>query len=256
MTLEIDGDLTLASVPGVPLVAPGDDVAALVAEAARRAEMALGPGDVVAVASKLLSRAEGRFVDLDAVEAGARAIEVAGITGHDPRLVEVILTESVAVSRMAPHVLITRHRLGHVSANAGVDASNARPPGAPGGRWILLLPTDPDGEARRLRAAWGVAGVIVTDSCGRPFRHGSVGLALGVSGVPALLDHRGGRDLFGRALEHTETALADQLAAAADLMAGQSSEGKGVTVIRGLRFPPDERGVAPLLRAPKGDLYA
>lgn len=243
--------LVLTALPGVPLVQPGDDLPAMLGAALARAEIELRAGDAVVVASKVLSRAEGRFVDLGTVDPSPRALELGAETAKDPRLVELILRESVAVSRSAPGVLIVRHRLGFVSANAGIDASNV---GAGGD--VLLLPTDPDGVARRLCALHPGIGVVVSDSLGRPFRLGTVGAAIGVAGMPALVDHRGRADLHGRALEHTETALADQLAAAADLVAGQADEGRAFVHVRGLAFEPTESRAGDLVRVPETDLYA
>lgn len=255
----------LDPVEGVPRIAAGDDLASVIDTALRTAGMTLEEGDVVSVASKLVSRAEGRFVDLTTVEPTASAKHLAGLIHKDPALVELVLQESTAVSRMAPGVLIVRSRLGIVSANAGIDLSNSRPIDAPegSGPWALLLPNDPDAAARalagRLREAWGLErlGVIVTDSLGRPFRIGTVGAALGVAGVPALWDQRGRHDLDGRELLHTCTALADQLAAAADMVAGQADEGLGVVRIRGIDWP-DQAGTTArdLLRADDKDLYA
>jgi coenzyme F420-0:L-glutamate ligase / coenzyme F420-1:gamma-L-glutamate ligase len=197
-----------------------------------------------------VSRAEGRFVDLATVEPSAKARELAATTGHDPRHVEVILRESVAVSRAARGVLVVRHRLGFVVANAGVDLSNVGASGA------LLLPLDPDASAARLRETLGVGGVVISDSFGRPFRLGSVGVAIGCAGLPPLWDQRGKHDLFGRVLERTETALADQVAAMADLVAGQADEGRALVLVRGLAFDPSARGAGTLNRAAEEDLYA
>ncbi len=255
--------LEVIALPGLPIVAPGDDLAALITAALIHAELVLRDGDVVVVASKLVSRAEGRFVDLGAIEPTPRAHQLATRTGHDPRHVEVILREASDVSRAVPGVLIVRHRLGLVVANAGVDFSNAVPPpalaGSGVGPWALLLPADPDASAARLRAALAptsAIGVVISDSFGRPFRLGSVGVAIGAAGVPPLWDQRGRRDLFGRELEHTVTALADQIAAAADLVAGQADEGRGAVVVRGLRFAASDGGAAAIMRATDEDVYA
>jgi coenzyme F420-0:L-glutamate ligase / coenzyme F420-1:gamma-L-glutamate ligase len=255
--------LEALAVPGIPLVGRGDDVPALVWTALGAAGLVLADGDVLVVTSKLLSRAEGRFVELPRVEASARAVELGREIGKDPRVVELILRESTAVSRRAPGVLVVRHRLGFVVANAGVDASNAVPPDAPAhsGPWALLLPEQPDASAAAIRAhverASGAhVGVVITDSFGRPFRLGTVGVAIGVSGLPPLWDRRGEPDLFGRALESTVTALADQVAAVADLVAGQAAEGRPLVLVRGLRFDPVDQGAGALLRKPEEDLYA
>jgi coenzyme F420-0:L-glutamate ligase/coenzyme F420-1:gamma-L-glutamate ligase len=254
--------LEVLAVPGIPLVGRGDDVPAIVS---RALGASVGPreDDVVVVTSKLLSRAEGRFVALPTVEPSARAVEIGAAIGKDARAVELILRESVAVSRQAPNVLVVRHRLGFVVANAGIDASNAVPPGASegSGPWALLLPEEPDTSAAAIRAAvardHGVrVGVVVTDSFGRPFRLGTVGVCVGVSGLPPLWDRRGEPDLFGRPLEHTITALADQVAAVADLVAGQAAERRPVVVVRGLRFDASDEGAAALLRPANEDLYA
>lgn len=258
--------LELLALPDLPLVRPGDDLVALLAESLARASLELAPGNVIVLASKLVSRAEDRFVDLATVTPGERAHELAAIVESDPRVVELILRDSAAVSRVARNVLIVRHRLGLISANAGIDMSNAMPPHAPpaSGPWVLLLPGDPDATAERiragLRARLGVdIGIIISDSLGRPFRLGTVGAAIGVAGVPALNDMRGHTDLFGRTLEHTITALADQIAAAADLVAGQSAEARGAVLVRGLAFEPGaagEHSARELVRPADQDLYA
>jgi coenzyme F420-0:L-glutamate ligase/coenzyme F420-1:gamma-L-glutamate ligase len=255
--------LELVAVPGIPLLGPGADVPAVISRAIASAGLALVDGDVLVVTSKLLSRAEGRFVELGGVQPSERAIELGARIGKDARIVELILRESTAVSRTAPGVLVVRHRLGFVVANAGIDASNAVPPEAPAGSgpWVLLLPEAPDASARAIRArlesdSRARIGVVVSDSFGRPFRLGTVGAAVGVSGLPPLWDRRGEADLFGRALEQTVTALADQVAAAADLVAGQAAERRPVVVVRGLRFDPIEAGARALIRKPEEDLYA
>jgi coenzyme F420-0:L-glutamate ligase/coenzyme F420-1:gamma-L-glutamate ligase len=255
--------LEILTVPGLPLVAPGDDLAALVVAGLRAAGLALADGDVVAVPSKLVSRAEGRFVALASVTPSPRAEALAARAGKDARVAELVLREASEVSRVARGAIIVRHRLGFVSANAGIDLSNAGLPGAPAseGPWALLLPLDPDGSAERLRRALAEAsgaaiGVVVTDSFGRPFRLGTVGAAIGVAGLPALWDQRGGVDLFGRVLEMTVTALADQVAAAADLVLGQAAEARGAVVVRGLSFPVGAHSARELVRPAAEDLYA
>jgi coenzyme F420-0:L-glutamate ligase/coenzyme F420-1:gamma-L-glutamate ligase len=249
--------------PGLPLVAPGDDVPALVARALSAAGLSVSDGDVLVVTSKIVSRAEGRFVELGSVEPSPRAIELAREVRKDPRSVELILRESTAVSRRAPGVLVVRHRLGFVVANAGIDLSNAVPPDAPpgSGPWALLLPESPDASAAAIRArveaeSGASVGVVITDSFGRPFRLGTVGVAIGVSGLPPVWDRRGEPDLFGRALESTVTALADQVAAVADLVAGQAAERRPVQFVRGLWFSPSDRGAEAILRPADEDLYA
>jgi coenzyme F420-0:L-glutamate ligase/coenzyme F420-1:gamma-L-glutamate ligase len=227
------------------------------------AGLAVADGDVVVVTSKVLSRAEGRFVELPRVEPSPRAVELAREVGKDARAVELILRDSTAVSRQARGVLVVRHRLGFVVANAGIDASNAEPSDAPpgSGPWALLLPEAPDASAAAIRArveaeSGARVGVVITDSFGRPFRLGTVGVAIGVSGLPPLWDRRGEPDLFGRALENTITALADQVAAVADLVAGQAAERRPLVLVRGLGFNASEEGASALIRREEEDLYA
>ncbi len=261
-SVQVGPELRLWAVPGLPLVQPGDALPELLLSALERAGEALLPQDVVVVTSKLCSRAEGRFRSLARVTPSERAQALARQCGKDPRLVELILAESQSVSRVTPGALIVRHRLGFVVANAGIDASNAQPARELGeGPWVLLLPEAPDASAARLRHALEARvgaplGVVLSDSFGRPFRLGTVGTALGVAGLPALWDQRGRLDLHGRALEHTFTALGDQLAAAADLVAGQAAEARPVVIVRGLRFTPSEQGAEALLRPAEEDLYA
>jgi coenzyme F420-0:L-glutamate ligase/coenzyme F420-1:gamma-L-glutamate ligase len=254
--------LVLRALPGIPQAREGDDLARLIIDASAAAEWTYAEGDVVVVTSKLLSKTEGRWVDLSAITPDARALSLASETEKDPALVQCILDESVAVSRQAKGVLIVRHRLGFVSANAGIDASNVAPEGREGaGPWVLLMPHDPDRTAKALRKTledhYGVRlSIVITDSHGRPFRVGTVGAAVGVAGLPPVWDQVGRRDMDGRALEHTVTALADQVAAAADLVAGQADEGRPVVCIRGLNFPESGAGSEELLRPAEGDLYA
>lgn len=255
--------LEVIALPGVPLVRPGDDLATLALAALDRARLSLADGDVLVVTSKVVSRAEGRFVALPSVEPSPRALELASVTGHDALHVELVLRESSAVSRAARNVLVVRHRLGFVVANAGIDFSNAEPTDAPpgSGPWALLLPEAPDATARALRARLTASshariGVVISDSFGRPFRFGSVGVAIGCAGLPPLWDQRGAPDLHGRVLEHTITALADQVAACADLVAGQASEGRALVLVRGLQFTPSDAEARALCRPADQDLYA
>jgi coenzyme F420-0:L-glutamate ligase / coenzyme F420-1:gamma-L-glutamate ligase len=253
--------LEVRAIPGIPLVRPGDDVAVLIKVALSNAGIVLQPSDVLVVTSKILSRAEGRFVDLSGVTISARASELATLVDKDPRLVELVLSESISVSRAKKGVLVVRHRLGFVGANAGIDASNAVPVDAPegSGPWVLLLPKDPDRSAERIRRTLSPDGniaVLVTDSFGRPFRLGTVGCAVGLAGLPPLWDRRGEDDLYGRKLEQTITGLADQVAAAADLVAGQAAERRAVVLVRGLVFEPAEGTARDLVRPPEEDLYA
>lgn len=250
--------LTFLSIPHIPHVQPGDNLAELLLAALRQADITLQTGDVLAVAQKIVSKAEGRQVSLADIEPGERAQAVAAQTGKDPRLVELILSQSEAVSRLRQGVLIVRHKLGFTSANAGIDRSNVAQAGA--GETVLLLPEDPDRSAagirQRLEAAAGVSlGVVITDSHGRPFRLGTIGVAIGVSGFPALWDRRGEPDLYGYALQHTDVGLADEIAAAAGLLMGQAGEGTPAVLVRGLNLPPGDGQAADLVRPQHLDLY-
>lgn len=249
--------LSLIGLPGIPSVQPGDDLARLIVASLEAARLALQTGDILVVTSKLVAKAEGRFVDLRTVTPSERAQEVAAITRKDPRLVELILRESTGISRMRGEVLIVRHRLGFTLANAGIDHSNV---GRDGEDWVLLLPEDPDRSARDLREALGQLtgvrpGVVISDSHGRPFRIGTVGVAVGLAGIPAVWDMRGQTDLYGRVLRVTVTGLGDELAAAAGLIGGQGAEGLPVVLIRGMKTPPGEGCAADLIRPPELDLF-
>lgn len=258
----ISPKLELEALPGIPLIRPGDDLAALILRAMEAARFELKDDDILVITSKLFSRAEGRFINLDEIEISEEARALAEEIEKEPALVEAILRESSGISRKKTGVLIVRHRLGFISANAGIDASNAGPPEAGGdGNYILLLPEDPDASATRLRVALESAlavrlGIILSDSHGRPFRQGTVGVAIGVSGLPAIVDHVGREDLLGRKLEYTVTGLADQLAAAADLVAGQSDEARPIVRIRGVKMSARDGSARDLLREPADDLYA
>lgn len=247
--------LALHALPGIGEVLPGGDLAATLLDALSAAGLRLAPQDVLVVAQKAVSKAEDRFVRLDAVRPSARAHELAVITGKDPRLVEVILGESTEVLRAKPNVMITRHRLGLVMAQAGVDRSNV-----PGDERVLLLPLDPDRSAellrKRLVAAHGAEiGVIVSDSFGRPWRLGTTNVAIGAAGVPAVWDRRGEADREGRRLETTQVAWADAVAAAAGLAMGEAAEGTPAVLVRGLRWNLPARPARTLLRPLDEDMF-
>jgi len=261
--LQVGSELLIRALAGIPTIGPGDDLVEIIAVALTDAGITLTHGDVVVLASKIVSRAEGCFVDLGSLVPSDQARRLGDEVEKDPRLVELILRQSTGISRKKPGALIVRHRLGFVSANAGIDASNAAPPSVPpnSGPWVLTLPQEPDRSAKAVRdgltARFGVeVGVVITDSWGRPFRRGTMGFAVGVAGVPAVWDRRGARDRHGRILEATEPAVADSIAAAADLVAGQADEGRPVTLVRGLHFHPSDDSARALLREPEADLYA
>jgi len=241
----------------LPDVIAGDDIGRLLLGALDQAGLGLQAGDVLAIAQKIVSKAEGRLVDLADVEPGEYAARLAEQVGKDPRLMELILRESEEVSRLRPGVVIVRHRLGFTSANAGIDRSNVGPDGE---ERVLLLPLDPDASARHIRetiaAARGVdVGVVITDSHGRPFRLGTVGVAIGVAGLPALWDRRGEIDRYGYRLQHTDVGVADEIAAAAGLLMGQAAEGLPAVLLRGLRLPPADGRATDLVRPKDLDLY-
>lgn len=251
-------NVTLTAVPHIPHVQPGDNLTDLILQALAKAKMTLANGDVLAIAQKIVSKAEGRLAKLADVQPGERALEVAAQTDKDPRIVELILQESDEISRMRQGVLIVRHRLGFTSANAGIDRSNVAQGEAD--ETVLLLPLDPDGSAARLRdeiaARLGVqVGVVITDSHGRPFRLGTVGVAIGVAGLPALWDRRGEPDLYGYELQHTDIGVADEIAAATGLLMGQGAEGMPVVLVRGLQLPVAEGKATDLVRPKNMDLY-
>ncbi len=250
--------MTLTALEGVPRVEPGDDLAALVLAAVERSGEALADGDVLVVAQKIVSKAEGRIVEIDGVEPGARAVELAAAVDKDPRHVELVLREAREVVAHRPGVLVVEQRLGLVMANAGIDHSNVE--SRDGRERVLLLPEDPDASAARLRAAiagrtGADVGVVVSDSVGRAWRVGTVGLAIGVAGLPAVIDLRGDLDLFGRELRVSEQAVADELASAASLLQGQGAQGLPVVLARGFRSAAPPQGAAALVRPRETDLF-
>ncbi|CAG0931172.1 coenzyme F420-0:L-glutamate ligase / coenzyme F420-1:gamma-L-glutamate ligase [Thermoflexales bacterium] len=241
---------------GIPLIQPGDDLPQLLSAALARAG-GLRDRDVLVVAQKIISKAEGRYVDLDRVTPSPQALEIAQQCEKDPRLIEVILAESREVVRVRPGLIITRHRLGFVSANAGVDRSNVAPEGIDR---VLLLPLDPDRSAAQLRSAlcdhFGIdLAVIIADSHGRPHRMGTVGVAIGLAGLPGVEDWRGRKDLFGYTLQHTEVGVADQIAAAATLLLGQAAESTPAAIVRGVSFESRAGSAREINRPQEMDLF-
>lgn len=249
--------MQLTALDGLPEIEPGDDLPAVVLDAAARQGIRLADRDVLAFAQKIVSKAEGRLVKLDSVRPGEKAAALAAETLKDPRLVELVLQESSSVVRSQPGLIIVEHRLGFVCANAGIDRSNV--PGSDDEQ-VLLLPVDPDRSARAigkaLRASTGAdVGVLIVDSHGRPWRLGTVGIAIGVYRVPVLLDMRGTPDREGRELEITQIGLADELAAAASILFGQAAEGTPVVHIRGLPYPLQDSQLEDGLRPREQDLF-
>jgi coenzyme F420-0:L-glutamate ligase/coenzyme F420-1:gamma-L-glutamate ligase len=249
--------LELVALDGIPMVRPGDDLAALVLDGLARSGLALRAGDVLVLAQKIVSKAEGRLVDLADVTPSPRAISLAEAVRKDPRFVELVLAESRQVLRAKPDVLIVEHRLGLVMANAGIDRSNVD---GSDRELALLLPEDPDASAARLRAAIGSAtgaeiNVVISDSFGRAWRRGTMGIAIGAAGLPALLDRRGHPDLFGRALQVTMIGHADEIASAASLLMGQGDEGRPVVLVRGLAPLQPHGRAQDLIRPESEDLF-
>ena len=213
--------------------------------------------DILIYAQKVISKSEGRQVELQSVTPGHQALQIAGLTGKDPRLVELILSESTRVVRSVPGVLIVEHRLGFVLANAGIDQSNVLEGDSD---CVLLLPRDPDGSAERLRAelarrTGAKTGVLINDSFGRPWRTGTTGTAIGCAGLPAVLDLRGEVDLTGRRLQATVVGLADEIAAAASLVMGQAAEGQPVILLRGLSWVGGSIPARMIVRPQQEDLF-
>ncbi len=239
------------------MIQPGDDLAALIMEAMRRANLHLEPGDIFVLAQKIVSKTEGRKVNLATVTPSPRARDLAAQIEKDPRLIELILQESNGeVLRTRPGLIVVEHRLGFVCANAGIDHSNV----AGDDEWVLLLPENPDASAERLRAQWESTtgtqvGVMIIDSHGRAWRNGTVGVAIGISGLPGVVDLRGQADLNGRILQVTQVGAADELAAAASLVMGQAAEGTPVVHVRGFPYPLREGSLRELIRPKELDLF-
>jgi coenzyme F420-0:L-glutamate ligase / coenzyme F420-1:gamma-L-glutamate ligase len=252
------GALEIRALPNIPMVQPGDDLGDLIAVALERAGIGPHAGDVLVIAQKIVSKAEGRIVDLASVVPSPRAVALAAEVQKDPRVVEVILSESARVVRSRPGVLIMEHRLGFVMANAGVDQSNVGP--QDGVHRLLLLPRDPDASAAALReqlsARMGVPlAIVINDSFGRAWRHGTAGVAIGAAGLPTLVDLRGQQDLFGRVLEVSMIGYADEIAAAASLVMGQAAEAQPVVLVRGLAWTAPAANAAALIRPAKEDMF-
>lgn len=256
----MSADLSLFAVRGLPDVKPGDDLAGLLLSGIEQSGIQLADGDILVAAQKIVSKAEGRFVRLNEITPGERAKDLAQKVDKDPRLVELILSESTDVVKTAPGVLIVEHKLGIVMANAGIDRSNIDPRAEEEGERALLLPNDPDASARGLRGAVKEAtgaeiAVVISDSIGRPWRYGTTGFAIGCAGIAPLVDQRGESDMFGRILEVTEPAIADEIAAAACLVMGEAAEGIPAVIMRGLDYKRAETSAKALLRAKDEDLF-
>lgn len=251
-------NLTISPIFKIPLIKKGDDIGYLIKDGLKKQGVKLNNKDILVITQKIISKSEGRLVNLDEVTASDQAKELAAISNKDPRLVELILSESNQVLRCVKGIIITEHRLGFVCANAGVDHSNVDPEQT--GTWYLLLPENPDESARKIRAYFKSEmdvdiGVMVIDSHGRAWREGVVGIMIGTSGVPALLDMRGKKDLFGFELRVTQIAAADELAAAASLVMGQADEHIPVVHVRGFPYEFDDTKLEDVIRPNSKDLF-
>src|SRR5580704_1873653 len=250
--------MMLTALEGMPSVVPGDDLAVLVVEACKRLDLVLEDSDVIVLAQKIVSKTEGRSVDLRDVVPSPRARELAEVAERDPRVVELILRESAAVLRCRPGLIIVEHRSGLVMANAGIDASNVD--AADGDERVLLLPEDADHSAAALRDTFKSRlgrdiGIVINDSFGRAWRNGTIGTAIGVAGPPGLWDMRGLPDRNGRVLKATEVGIADELAAAASLLMGQADESLPVVHVRGFPLAFRPGSVGELIRNRDIDLF-
>ena len=257
----MSGRVSLTAIAGLPEIEPGCDLPRTIAAALASSGWQLERGDILVIAQKIISKAENRYRLLDDATPDAESRRLAELTGKDPRFVQLVLDESSAVVRAARDVLIVRHRLGLVMANAGIDRSNV-PRRADGREQVLLLPVDPDGSARAIRQALlagsgcaDLLGIVISDSFGRPWRLGVTNVAIGVAGLPALIDRRGEADREGRLLEMTEVAFADAIAAAAALAMGEAAESTPLVLVRGLTWQASTQTAAQLLRPLAQDLF-
>lgn len=251
---------TITSLPGFPLVQRGDNLVKLILASIKRAQLELINGDVFVLAQKIVSKSEGREIDLNQVKPTPDARDLAAKTGKDPQLVEVILQESKRILRYKPGTIIVEHRLGFVCANAGIDHSNVSGEPDTEHNWVLLLPVNPDKSAREIRAEMErecqvKLGILIIDSHGRPWRMGTAGVAIGLAGLPGVVDMRGVNDLFGYTLHVTQIGAADELAAAASLVMGQAAEGVPVVHVRGFPYPLRESSLDEILRPKDQDLF-
>ncbi len=252
--------LTITPLPGIPMIQEGDDLGELIRQSLNRAGIDMVDGDILVIAQKVISKAEGRMVNLADITASAEAQQLAEQTGKDPRLVEVVLRESSRVLRSKKGTIIVEHRLGFVCASAGIDHSNVKTDHPEDGEWVLLLPVNPDASAAALRAQLEESsgkriGVLIIDSHGRAWRLGTVGITIGISGVPGVVDLRGEPDLFGFRLQITEVGAADELAAAASLVMGQAAEGTPVVHVRGFPYALRESSLAEMIRPRSMDMF-
>ncbi len=253
-------NLILTPLPEIPLIQTGDDLTQIIRAGLEKAHINLQDGDIVVLAQKIVSKSEGRWVNLVEVEASTRAVALARTIDKDPRLVEMVLRESNQVLRTRTGTIIVEHRLGFICANAGIDHSNVAGTGSSTEEWVLLLPENPDETARTIRGrleeiSGAKIGVLIIDSHGRAWREGVVGVAIGLAGLPGLVDMRGKRDLFGYKLRITTIGAADELAAAASLVMGQVDERTPIVHVRGFPYKLRDGNLCELLRPKELDLF-
>ena len=252
--------LTLTALQHIPLIRQGDDLADLVLQSLKADNLVMADGNILVFAQKVVSKAEGRAVNLVTVRPSPRAIQLGDQSGKDPRLVELILCESKEVLRVRPGIIIVEHKLGFVCANAGIDHSNVAGTGDSSEEWVLLLPSNPEGSAEKLRGdiqtkSGSQIGILIIDSHGRAWRNGTVGVAIGMAGLPGLEDLRGRADLFNFTLRNTQVGAADELAAAASLIMGQAAEGTPVVHVHGFPYPLRDGSIRELIRPKDQDLF-
>jgi coenzyme F420-0:L-glutamate ligase/coenzyme F420-1:gamma-L-glutamate ligase len=252
--------LTFTPLQQIPLVCPGDNLADLLLSSLQTARINLEDGDILVVAQKIVSKAEGRLVNLCTITPSKEAVELAKRSDKDPRLVELIIRESLEVLRVRPGTIIVEHKLGFICASAGIDHSNVLGKDGNPDDWVLLLPEDPDRSALEIRRNIKVAtgsriGVLIIDSHGRAWRIGTIGMAIGISGIPGVVDKRGWKDLFGYRLKITIVAAADELAAAASLVMGEAAEGNPAVHVRGFTYQLRESSLKELIRNKENDLF-
>jgi coenzyme F420-0:L-glutamate ligase/coenzyme F420-1:gamma-L-glutamate ligase len=252
--------LIVTPLRGLPLVLPGDDLTAFLLTSIASEGIQLQDGDILVVAQKIVSKVEGRLVNLNSVDVSSKARELALKVDKDPRFVELVLRESRTVLRTRPGTLIVEHQLGFICANAGIDHSNVQGQEGSPDDWVLLLPVDPDASAARLRQSLEAAstkrlGLMIIDSHGRAWRMGVVGISIGLAGMPALVDMRGKPDLFGYSLRITQIAAADELAGAASLVMGQADEGVPAVHVRGFPYQLRDASLQELIRPKDQDMF-
>jgi len=252
--------LTLTALKNIPLIRQGDPLADILLNSLKTTNQPLQDDDILVVAQKIISKTEGRIFNLADVTPSQRAIELAPQIDKDPRLVELILQESNEVIRIRKGVIVVEHKLGFICANAGIDHSNVMGEGNTAEDFVLLLPENPDASAKKLREeikykTGKTIGVMIIDSHGRAWRNGTVGVCIGISGIPALVDERGWQDLFGYTLKATIVGVADELAAAASLVMGQAAEGTPAVHVSGFPYPLAEGSLQELIRPKDMDMF-